>query len=46
MQLGLEAVIPINRASGRGVGVQAQLHFFLDDLFPNTLGKPLISRRP
>lgn len=41
MQLGLEAVVPVNRASGRGVGVQAQLHFFLDDLFPATLGRPL-----
>ncbi len=42
IQLGLEAVVPINRASGRGVGVQAQLHFFLDDLFPRTLGRPLL----
>jgi hypothetical protein len=42
VQLGLEAVIPINHASGRGVGVQAQLHFFLDDLFPRTIGRPLL----
>lgn len=42
VQLGIEAVVPINRASGRGVGVQAQLHFFLDDLFPRTIGKPLL----
>lgn len=42
VQLGFEAVIPVNRPSGRGVGVQAQLHFFLDDLFPRTLGKPLL----
>lgn len=42
VQLGLEAVIPINRASGRGVGVQAQLHFYLDDLFPHTFGRPLL----
>ena len=42
VQVGVEAVVPINRASGRGVGVQAQLHFFLDDLFPHTLGKPLL----
>lgn len=41
MQLGLEAVVPMNHASGRGVGVQAQVHFFLDDLFPTTLGRPL-----
>jgi hypothetical protein len=42
VQLGLEAIIPINRASGHGVGVQAQLHFFLDDLFPHTFGKPML----
>lgn len=42
VQVGLEAVVPINRASGRGVGVQAQLHFFLDDLFPHTIGQPLL----
>jgi hypothetical protein len=40
-QLGLEAAIPINHASGRGTGVLAQVHFFLDDLFPNSLGKPV-----
>jgi len=34
-QLGLEAQIPINRDSGRGVGVLAQLHFYLDDIAPN-----------
>jgi hypothetical protein len=44
VQVGLEAVIPINRASGRGVGWLAQLHFFLDDIFPQTLGKPLLTR--
>ena len=42
VQLGLEAVIPVNRRSGNSVGVLAQLHFFLDDLFPQTLGRPLI----
>lgn len=41
MQLGVEAVVPMNHASGRGLGVQAQVHFFLDDLFPTTLGRPL-----
>lgn len=45
IQLGLEAVIPINHASGRGVGVQAQLHFFLDDIFPKSLDRPLIASR-
>jgi hypothetical protein len=45
VQLGLEAVIPVNHASGRGVGVQAQLHFFLDDIFPKSVGRPLIATR-
>lgn len=40
-QLGLEAVIPMNTASGKNVGVLGQIHFFLDDLFPKTLGRPL-----
>lgn len=40
-QVGAEAVIPINRDSGTGVGFIAQLHFFLDDLFPTTLGRPI-----
>ena len=40
-QVGLEALIPANRASGRFVGVITQLHLFFDDLFPRSLGKPL-----
>jgi len=42
IQLAVEAVIPVNHRSGNSVGVLAQLHFFLDDLFPQTLGRPLI----
>jgi hypothetical protein len=42
IQLAVEAVVPINRRSGNSVGVLAQLHFFLDDLFPQTIGRPLI----
>lgn len=41
MQFGVEAVIPINERTGRLVGVIAQLHFYLDDLFPHSLGRPL-----
>jgi hypothetical protein len=40
-QVGLEAVIPINRESGSGVGVLGQLHVYLDDMFPTTIGQPL-----
>ena len=44
VQLGIEAVIPVNNRSGSHTGVIAQLHFFLDDLFPASLGRPLIGR--
>ncbi len=40
-QVGIEAMIPINRQSGTGVGVIGQLHWFLDDIFPTTIGKPI-----
>ena len=40
-QVGLEAMIPVNRASGTGVGVLGQLHLYLDDMFPKTIGQPL-----
>jgi hypothetical protein len=34
VEIGVEAIIPINDRTGKNVGVQALLHFFLDDLFP------------
>jgi hypothetical protein len=34
IQLGLEAVIPVNERSGKNVGVVGQVHFYLDDLWP------------
>ena len=40
-ELGAEALIPINRASGKHVGAVAILDFFLDDMFPDSIGKPL-----
>ena len=40
-QLGLEAIVPVNRQSGSGVGAIAQLHFYLDDIFPNSIGRPI-----
>jgi len=43
-QVGLEAIVPINRASGSGVGVMAQLHLYLDDIFPNSIGRPLFGQ--
>ncbi len=44
-QLAAEAIIPINRASGDDVGVVGQVHFYLDDMFPRSLGKPLFGAR-
>jgi hypothetical protein len=40
-ELGIEGLIPATRATGRGVGVVAQLHLSLDYLLPETLGRPL-----
>lgn len=41
MQIGAEAIIPVNHASGKGFGGVVQLHFYLDDIFPKSLGKPI-----
>ncbi len=41
-EVGVEALIPANRTTGTTVGAVALVHFFLDDLMPNSLGKPLI----
>ena len=40
-QFGVEALIPINRQSGTNLGVIAQLHFYLDDIDPRGIGKPI-----
>ena len=40
-QVGAEAIIPVNSRTGNDVGFIAQLHFYLDDLFPHSLGRPL-----
>ncbi|WP_036259849.1 hypothetical protein [Methylocapsa aurea] len=42
-QIGIEALIPVNADSGKHVGAIAQLHFYLDDIFPDSLGKPLFA---
>jgi len=34
VQLGLEALVPINRATGKNIGVVGQVHFYLDDIWP------------
>lgn len=45
IQLAAEAMIPVNRDSGHGTGFIAQLHFYIDDLFPHSLGKPIFGGR-
>jgi hypothetical protein len=40
-QLGIEAQIPVNHASGSHVGVLVQAHLFFDDIAPATIGEPL-----
>lgn len=44
-QIGLQAIIPANNRTGNNVGFLAQLHFYLDDVFPNSIGKPLFGAR-
>jgi hypothetical protein len=41
VQLGAEATIPINARTGKNVGFVGLLHFFIDDLFPQSLGRPI-----
>jgi hypothetical protein len=40
-QVGAEAILPVNKASGRGFGGVVQFHVYLDDLFPRSIGKPI-----
>ncbi|HLC42485.1 MAG TPA: hypothetical protein VJO34_12795 [Methylomirabilota bacterium] len=44
IELGVEAVIPINDRTGQNVGVRGLIHFFLDDLFPMSIGRPIFGR--
>jgi hypothetical protein len=41
VQLAAEAVLPVNKQSGHGIGFIAQLHFYIDDIFPHSLGRPI-----
>ena len=40
-QIGAEAILPATRSTGHGFGGVVQLHFYLDDLFPRSIGKPI-----
>src|SRR5215472_18029817 len=41
VQIGAEPIIPASRRTGHGYGGVVQLHFYLDDIFPNSIGRPL-----
>lgn len=45
-QIGAEAMIPVNNATRQmqGTGFILQFHLFLDDLFPQSIGRPLIDK--
>lgn len=40
-QIGAEAIIPVNSATGNNVGAVVQVEIFLDDIFPKLFGHPL-----
>jgi hypothetical protein len=42
-QVGAEVLIPVNSASGKHIGARAILDLFLDDIFPDTIGRPLFA---
>jgi hypothetical protein len=35
--------VPLNKSAGPNVGAVALVHFFFDDLFPNSIGKPIFN---
>lgn len=43
-QLTAEAVLPVNDRTGDSVGFLLQVHLYLDDLFPHSLGRPIFHR--
>lgn len=43
-QIGAEAMIPVNSASGHQVGVIVQLEVFIDDICPKVFGFPIFGR--
>lgn len=43
-EVAVEARVPLDRSAGTNLGVIAQFYVFLDDLYPNSIGKPLLRR--
>jgi hypothetical protein len=44
-QIGAEAIIPANGATGHRLGGVVQLHWYLDDLFPHSIGQPILRQK-
>jgi len=45
-QIGAEAIIPYGEGQGHGVGGLLQFHMFLDDVFPDSIGRPILKNGP
>jgi hypothetical protein len=43
-QIGAEAIVPVNRDTGREVGAVVQVQIFIDDIWPAVFGHPLIGK--
>ena len=44
LQVAVEAIAPINSASGHDIGVRAQAHLYFSAIFPDSLGKPIFGK--
>jgi hypothetical protein len=42
-EVSAEALIPLNREGGSGIGARLQVLFFIDEIAPSLFGKPLLS---
>ncbi len=40
-EFGLEALVPLEKTAGTNVGAVGLVHVFFDDLYPDSIGKPL-----
>ena len=40
-QVGVEALIPVNRESGNHIGGMIQFQIYIDDLMPSVFGHPI-----
>ncbi|HMK60856.1 MAG TPA: hypothetical protein VK452_06890 [Dissulfurispiraceae bacterium] len=41
LEFGIAAELPVNARSGKTVGILGLIHFFIDDLFPRSIGGPI-----